>query len=95
MKELTNYPKIECPFVRKTYKVNKEDWKKHGRKLQLRLPSVRLVTSEITPDFNWVFEDPDTIAVEKLDGTNVKLLTENGRLVSLYNRKNPIDIIMN
>lgn len=93
MKELTNYPKIECPFVRKTYKVNKEDWKKHGRKLQLRLPSVRLVTSEITPDFNWVFEDPDTIAVEKLDGTNVKLLTENGRLVSLYNRKNPIDML--
>lgn len=93
MIELTNFPKLECPFIRKTYRVNKEDWKKHGRKLQLRKPEVRLVTTEINPLFNWVFEDPATIAVEKLDGTNVKLLTEKGRLVSLYNRKNPIDML--
>jgi len=49
-----------------------------------------LVSPEINPEYEWVFED-DTIAVEKLNGTNVKLLTENGRLTSLYNRKNPID----
>ena len=91
MIELTNYPKLDCPFVRKTYKVNKDDWRKHGRKLQLRKSEVYLVTPEITPGYEWVFDDPDTIAVEKLDGTNVKLLTENGRLTSLYNRKNPID----
>ena len=35
--------------------------------------------------------EDDTIAVEKLNGTNVKLLTEDGRLTSLYNRKNSID----
>lgn len=93
MPELTNFPKIECPFIRKTYKVNEEDWKKWGSKLQLRTPEVRLVTSEINPDCEWVFEDPDTIASEKLNGTNVKLLTEKGRLVSLYNRKNPIDML--
>ena len=93
MIELTNFPKIECPFIRKTYKVNREQWKIHGRKLQLRKPEVRLVTEEINPNFNWVFEDNDTIAVEKIDGTNVKLLTEKGRLVSLYNRKNPIDML--
>lgn len=93
MKELTNYPKLGCPFVRTTYKINKDQWKKHGRKLQLKRPEVRLATTEINPLFNWVFEDPTTIAVEKLDGTNVKLLTENGRLVSLYNRKNPIDML--
>jgi len=89
--KLTDYPKIYCPFVRKNYKVNVEDWQKHGRELELRSPSVRLVTGEINPGFEWVFEDSDTIAVEKLDGTNVKLLTENGRLISLYNRKNAID----
>ena len=90
MKKLDNFPKIECPFVRKKYKVNREHWKKHGKKFQLRNPEVYLVTPEVTPEYEWVFED-DTMAVEKLDGTNVKLLTENGRLTSLYNRKNPID----
>jgi hypothetical protein len=93
MNKLSDYPKTYCPFVRKTYKVNKDDWKKHGRKLQLRSPDVYLVTPEVTPGFEWVFEDKNTIAVEKLDGTNVKLETENGRLVSLYNRKNPIDML--
>ena len=90
MKALSNFPKIECPFVRKKFKVNIDDWKKNGKKLQIRMPEVYLVTPEINPAYEWVFED-DTIAVEKLDGTNVKLLTENGRLTSLYNRKNPID----
>jgi len=90
MKELSNFPKIECPFVRNKYKVNTDDWQKHGKQLQLRMPEVYLVTPEINPEYEWVFDD-DTIAVEKLNGTNVKLLTENGRLTSLYNRKNPID----
>jgi len=91
--ELTNFPKIECPFVRKTYKVNRDQWKTHGRNLQMKRPEVRLVTREINPEFSWVFDDPDTVAVEKLDGTNVKLFTEKGRLTSLYNRKNPIDML--
>lgn len=90
MKKLGNFPKIECPFVRNKYKVNRDDWRKHGKRLQLRMPEVYLVTPEVNPEYEWVFEDA-TIAVEKLNGTNVKLLTENGRLTSLYNRKNPID----
>jgi len=69
---LTDFPKIQCPFVRKTFKVNKDDFKQHGRQLQLRAPEVYLVTDEINPGFEWVFDDPDTIAVEKLDGTNLK-----------------------
>jgi len=89
MKELSNFPKIECPFVRRDFPINVDDWKKHGKQLQLREPKVYLATPEITPGYEWVFED-DTIAVEKLNGTNVKLLTEDGRLISLYNRKNPI-----
>jgi len=91
MEELTDFPRMYCPFVRKTYKVNIEDWEKYGRELQLRSPEVRIVLNEINPGYEWVFDDKDTIAVEKLDGTNVKLKTEDGRLVSLYNRKNPID----
>jgi hypothetical protein len=90
MKKLSNFPKIECPFVRKKFKVNADVWQKHGKQLQLRMPEVYLVTPEVNPEYTWVF-DNDTIAVEKLNGTNVKLLTENGRLTSLYNRKNPID----
>jgi len=93
MKELSNFPKLECPFVRKIYKVNKENWKRTRQLFQLRSPEVNLVTNEIKPEFKWVFDDPNTIAVEKLNGTNVKLLTEGGRLVSLYNRKNPIDML--
>ena len=88
---LTDFPKVECPFVRKLYSVDQEGFKKYGRKLQLRKPEVYLVTTEINPGFEWVFEDPDTIAVEKLDGTNVKLQTKNGRLIALQNRKNVID----
>lgn len=91
MQTLSDFPKIECPFVRKTYKVNADDFKKHGRRLQLRTPEVYLVTDEINPGFEWVFDDPDTVAVEKLNGTNVKLQTEAGRLITLQNRKNIID----
>ena len=90
MKKLSNFPKIECPFVRKKYKVNIDNWKKYGRELKLRAPEVYLVTPEVTKDFEWVFEK-ETIAIEKLDGTNVKVLIEDGRLTSIYNRKNYID----
>ncbi len=41
--------------------------------------------------YEWVFKDPDTFTVEKLHGANVKLKTENGRLIALQNRKNLID----
>jgi len=91
MKELSDFPKLMCPFVRETYEVNDQDWQEYGRALQLRNTSVYLVTPEITPGYEWVFEDKDTNAVEKLNGSNVKILTENGRLTSVYNRKNPID----
>lgn len=91
MKTLSDFPKVECPFVRQIYKVDENDFKKHGRKYQLRNPEVYLVTNKINPGFEWVFDDSDTIAVEKLDGTNVKLKTENGRLVALQNRKNVLD----
>lgn len=88
---LTNFPKIHCPFIRKTFKVNNDDWKKYGRKLQMRSPEVYLVVNEINPGYEWVFESENVFAVEKLDGSNIKLETKDGRLVALQNRKNVID----
>ena len=93
MIKLSNFPKIYCPFIRKSFKVNKDDWKKHGHALQLRKPDVYLVINEINPGYEWVLDDPDTIAIEKLDGTCLKVLTEKGRLLAVQNRKNVIDIL--
>ena len=90
---LTDFPKIECPFLRQTFKVNPEQWKKYGAAMKLRVPEVYLVVDRINPGYEWVFEDPDTIAVEKLDGTNIKILTEGGRLLVVQNRKIPIDLL--
>lgn len=77
--------------MRKNYPVDHEDWKKHGNKMQLRTPEAYLVTPEINPGFEWVMEHPDTFCCEKLDGTNVGILMEKGRLVRLQNRDNIID----
>jgi hypothetical protein len=88
---LTDFPKLHCPFIRQTYAVNKEHFKLHGNKYMLRAPEVYLVINKINPGYEWVFNDPDTFAVEKLNGTNIKLKTEKGRLVALQNRANVID----
>ncbi len=88
---LTDFPKLYCPFMRQTFKVNKEQWKKYGRKMGLRSPEVYLVVDRVNPGYEWVFEDSETFAVEKLNGTNVKILTENGRLIAVQNRLNVID----
>ena len=88
---LTDFPKLSCPFIRQTFAVNREHFKKHGSKYGLRKPEVYLVVERVNPGYEWVFEDPDTFAVEKLNGTNIKLKTEKGRLVALQNRKNVLD----
>ena len=88
---LTDFPKIYCPFIRQTYKVNYEDFEKHGSKYNLRNPRAYLVINKINPGYEWVLEDEATIAIEKLNGTNIKIKTEKGRLIALQNRKNVID----
>ena len=88
---LTDFPKLYCPFLRQTFKVNVEQWKKFGAKIGLREPQAYLVVDRIAPGYEWVFEDPDTFAVEKLNGTNVKILTQGGRLIAVQNRLNVID----
>ncbi len=88
---LSDFPKLQCPFIRQTFKVDRSQWERHGSRLQLREPKVYLAVNRVNPGYEWVFDDPDTIAVEKLDGTNVKILTEKGRLVAVQNRLNVID----
>jgi len=83
---LTDYPKMYCPFIRQTYKVE-GNWRDKG----LRRPEVYLAINKINPGYEWVFDDEDTFAVEKLNGTNIKIKTENGRLVEIQNRMNIID----
>ncbi|MBU0506561.1 hypothetical protein KJ708_11265 [bacterium] len=91
MATMSDFPKLYCPFIRQTFKVDKEAWKKYGASLKLREPKVYLVVNKINPGYEWVFNSPDTFAVEKLDGTNVKIKTEKGRLVAVQNRLNVID----
>lgn len=88
---LPDFPKLHCPFMRYDFEVDRQDWKKHGRRFQLRKPKAYLAVNEINPGYEWVFEDPDTFAVEKLDGSNVKLVTDKGRLTHVQNRLNLID----
>ena len=82
---------MQCPFLRQTFKVQVEQWKLHGARLGLREPVAYLVVNRVNPGYEWVFDDPDTFAVEKLNGTNVKILTEGGRLIAVQNRLNVID----
>ncbi len=89
--KLTDFPKISCPFIRKDFDVDMDQWKIHGHKMQLRSPKAYLVINQINPGYEWVFEDPKTFCCEKLDGTNIKLFTEGGRLITVMNRKNIID----
>ena len=88
---MSDFPKLHCPFIRQSYTVNPEHFKKFGNKYELRSPEVYLVVNHVNPGYEWVFDDPDTFAVEKLNGTNVKIKIEKGRLVALQNRKNVID----
>ncbi|MBD3280579.1 hypothetical protein GF389_03585 [Candidatus Dojkabacteria bacterium] len=45
---------------------------------------------EIEEDYRWVFED--SIAVEKLDGTNVSVWIQDNQIKGIKNRENIIDI---
>lgn len=88
---LTDFPKIQCPFIRQTFPVDKAHFKQWGSRYGLCVPEVYLAVDRVNPGFEWVFSGEDTIAVEKLNGTNIKIKTEKGRLVALQNRKNMID----
>ena len=44
------------------------------------------VTDEIAEDMGWVFEDESVMAIEKLHGTNVSVVIENGTISAVFNR---------
>jgi hypothetical protein len=45
-----------------------------------------VVTDQIAEGYEWVFSDETVIATEKLHGTNVSILIENGVITSIWNR---------
>lgn len=44
-----------------------------------------IVTPEINPDYNWVFNEV-SFATDKIDGTNVCIRIENGKIANVFNR---------
>ena len=51
-----------------------------------------VVTPVVEEDYSWVFEDPIVSAVEKLDGTCVSILIEDGIVKGVWNRGNRVPI---
>ncbi len=49
-----------------------------------------VVTPEITEGYEWVFNDESVIATEKLDGTNISIVIEDGQIKQIFNRANRI-----
>lgn len=74
--KIKDFPKIECPFVRKL--INKNNY---------------LVTPEIAEGYKWVFEDDSVMAIEKLHGTNVSILIQEGTVTAIFNRTERIPFI--
>lgn len=67
--------KIECPFVRKLNEKNEY-----------------LVTAEIAEGYEWVFngDEDEVMCTEKLNGTDVSIVIENGKITRIFNRTNEI-----
>jgi len=60
---------------------------------KLKSPFVRkeidgnyIVTPEIEEGYDWVFEDETVMAIEKLHGTNVSIIIQDGIITSVWNR---------
>lgn len=54
-----------------------------------------VVTTKIDPKYKWIFDKNKVLASEKLDGTNVSIIIEKGKIIEVYNRKNKIEILSN
>jgi len=70
----SNMEKLQSPYRREPREIN---GKNHY-----------VVKEDIDLDYMWVFEDPEVYAMEKLDGTNVSIMVENGVVKEVWNRKN-------
>lgn len=45
-----------------------------------------VVIDKINPGYAWVFEDDTVIPTEKLDGTDVSIIIEKGKITRIFNR---------
>ena len=72
--KIADFPKLESPFVRKIIDGN------------------YVVTPEITEGYEWVFTsgEDEVICTEKLDGTDVSIVIEGGRITRIFNRTTEI-----
>ena len=52
-----------------------------------------IVVPEITEGYEWVFEDDSVMAIEKLHGTNVSILIQEGTVTAVFNRTERIPFI--
>ncbi len=52
-----------------------------------------IVTPEITEGYEWVFNDDKVMAIEKLHGTNVSIVIQEGTVTQIYNRTERIPFI--
>ncbi len=68
--DIKDMPKIESPFLRK------------------EIDGAYIVTPDINPDYAWVFEgnENEVLCMEKLDGTNVSIVIQNGTISGIFNR---------
>ena len=68
---IRDMPKLESPFIRKNNE--KGDY---------------VVFPEIRPGYEWVFSggEDEVLATEKLNGTDVSIVIENGIIISIWNR---------
>jgi hypothetical protein len=67
---IRDMPKLQSPFIRK------------------EINGKYVVTPEIEPGYEWVLkgEEQEVLATEKLDGTNVSIVIENGKISRIFNR---------
>lgn len=76
---IKDFPKLESPFKRKIEgdKIDKNNY---------------FVTPEIEEGYEWVFEgkEDEVLCTEKLDGTDVSIVIENGKITRIFNRTNEI-----
>lgn len=52
-----------------------------------------IVTPEIAEGYEWVFEDETVMAIEKLHGTNVSIIIQEGTVIAVFNRTERIPFI--
>jgi len=60
--------------------------KLHSPFVRKEINGVYVVTPEIAEGYEWVFNDPSVVAIEKLHGTNVSIVIEHGVITTIYNR---------